>query len=367
MIMNPMQAAGSQQQLGQTFIDDELQGLINPSQGYNPSGNYAGSTTSGGYDYSGVSSGSVDQMINSIAGNGLFGSIFDNIGPIASTAGGLASVLNAYNRLGSIGDFANVSARQIGEDAFTRSQFKPFTVTTGMGSGIDVGATGDVAVGLTPQEQAIQQSMLTGAQQFTQQAMTPTAQREQEVFDRIRATQLAEEERQRLALEERLFNQGRLGVRTAMFGGTPEQLALAKAQEEAQARASLAAIQQAQAEQRQQAQLGTSMLGGAYVPEAQALNALQRGLLASQLAQRGQLYGTGLFGEASIAGLDALLGSGIGQAELMGRLGTGLLGGAMQGAGQGQGGIQSIISEIGGQVAPGIGSFLTDLIPGLGD
>lgn len=296
--------------------------------------------------------------------SGLFGSIFENIGPIASTAGGLASVLNAYNRLGSIGDFANVAAGQIGEDAFARSQFKPFTVTTGMGSGIDVGATGDVAVGLTPQEQAIQQSMLTGAQQFTQQAMTPTAQREQEVFDRIRATQLAEEERQRLALEERLFNQGRLGVRTSMFGGTPEQLALAKAQEEAQARASLAAIQQAQAEQAQQARLGTSMLGGAYVPEAQALNALQRGLLASQLAQRGQLYGTGLFGEASIAGLDALLASGIGQAELMGRLGTGLLGGAMQGAGQGQGGIQSIISEIGSQAAPQIGEFITGTLFG---
>ena len=30
---------------------DELQGLTSPSQGYNPSGNYAGSTTSGGYDY----------------------------------------------------------------------------------------------------------------------------------------------------------------------------------------------------------------------------------------------------------------------------------------------------------------------------
>ena len=298
---------------------------------------------------------------------GLFSSVLENLGPIASTAGGLGALTGAYDRLGDIGERALAGAGGIAEEAFTRSQFKPFTVTTGMGSGIDVGATGDVAVGLTPQEQAIQQSMLTGAQQFTQQAMTPTAQREQEVFDRIRATQLAEEERQRLALEERLANQGRLGVRTAMFGGTPEQLALAKAQEEAQARASLAAIQQAQAEQRQQAQLGTSMLGGAYVPEAQALNALQRGLLASQLAQRGQLYGTGLFGEASIAGLDALLGSGIGQAELMGRLGTGLLGGAMQGAGQGQGGIQSIISEIGGQVAPGIGSFLTDLIPGLGD
>ena len=106
------------------------------------------------------------------------------------------------------------------------------------------------------------------------------ATREQDIYNRIRATQEAEEERQRLALEERLANQGRLGVRTAMFGGTPEQLALAKAQEEAQARASLAAIQQAQAEQAQEARLGTQLLGAAYLPEAQAQNALQRGLLA---------------------------------------------------------------------------------------
>ena len=190
------------------------------------------------------------------------------------------------------------------------------------------------------------------------------ATREQDIYNRIRATQLAEEERQRLALEERLANQGRLGVRTAMFGGTPEQLALAKAQEEAQARASLAAIQQAQAEQAQEARLGTQLLGAAYLPEAQAQNALQRGLLASQLAQRGQLYGTGLFGEASIAGLDALLGSGIGQAELMGRLGTGLLGGAIQGSGQGQGGIMGILSDIGGQVAPQIGDFITGTLLG---
>ena len=374
---------------------------------------------------------------------GLFGGILNNLGPIASTAGGLASVLNAYNRLGSIGDFANVAAGQIGEEAFARSQFKPFTVTTGTGSSIGVGvpapgsfdqmgreariqqlmdtqgitreqamanqqasqmrgfdinndgvvtnqefaaarnagltgtgaaggATGGAFTGagpmigpniqttFSPAEQAISQGAFTGAQTLLGGVAGDQAAREQEIFDRIRATQLAEEERQRLALEERLASQGRLGVQTAMFGGTPEQLALAKAQEEAQARASLAAIQQAQAEQAQQARLGTQLLGAAYLPEAQAQNALQRGLLASQLAQRGQLYGTGLFGEASIAGLDALLGSGIGQAELMGRLGTGLLGGAIQGSGQGQGGIMGILSDIGGQVAPQIGDFITD-------
>ena len=56
--------------------------------------------------------------------------------------------------------------------------------------------------------------------------MTPTQAREQAVFDRIRATQRPDEERQRLALEERLLSQGRLGTSSATYGGgTPEQLA----------------------------------------------------------------------------------------------------------------------------------------------
>jgi len=370
---------------------------------------------------------------NPFGGNflgGLFGGLINNIVPIASTVGGLGALTGAYDRLGAIGERGLVGAGQIAEEAFARSQFKPFTVTTGTGSSVGVGIpapgsfpemgreariqqlmetqgitreqamanqqfsqmrgfdinndgvvtnqefaaarnaglTGTPAAGgaaggagggaftgagpmigpniqttFSPTEQAISTGAFTGAQTLLDAVTTDRATREQDIYNRIRATQEAEEERQRLALEERLANQGRLGVRTAMFGGTPEQLALAKAQEEAQARASLAAIQQAQAEQAQDARLGTQLLGAAYLPEAQAQNALQRGLLASQLAQRGQLYGTGLFGEASIAGLDALLGSGIGQAELMGRLGTSLLSGAMGGAGGGQGGIGDII------------------------
>ena len=362
---------------------------------------------------------------NPFGGNflgGLFGGLVNNIVPIASTVGGLGALTGAYDRLGSIGERGLVGAGQIAEEAFARSQFKPFTVTTGTGSSIGVGVpapgsfdqmgpeariqqlmdtqgltreqamanqqasqmrgfdinndgvvtnqefaaarnaglTGTPTGGgaftgagpmigpniqtvLSPEQQAISSGAFTDAQTLLGNVVQDRSAREQEIFDRIRATQEAEEERNRLALEERLFNQGRLGVRTSMFGGTPEQLALAKAQEEARNRASLLAIQQAQAEQAQDARLGTQLLGAAFVPEAQAQNALQRGLLASQLAQRGQLYGTGLFGEASIAGLDALLGSGIGQAELMGRIGTSLLSGAMGGAGGGQGGLGDII------------------------
>jgi hypothetical protein len=415
---------------------NELQGLVSPSQAYSPSGNYTGSTISQGVDYTGMSSGSVDQLINSIVGSnaitGMLGGIAENIVPIASGIGGAASLMGAYNRLGSIGERANIGAGLIGEEAFARSQFKPFTVTTGTGSSVGVGvpapgsfpqmgqeariqqlmdtqgltreqamqnqqfsqmrgfdinndgtvtnqefaaarnagltSTGGAGGGAftgagpmigpniqttySPLEQAISQGAFTGAQTLLGGVAGDQAAREQEIFDRIRATQFGEEERQRLALEERLASQGRLGVQTAMFGGTPEQLALAKAQEEAQARASLAAIQQAQAEQAQQAKLGTQLLGAAYLPEAQAQNALQRALVAADISQRGRQYGTGLFAESSIAGLDALLASGIGQAELMGRTGTGLLSGAIGGAGDGQGGLTEILGGLASEYGP---------------
>jgi len=309
----------------------------------------------------------------------------------------------------------------------------------------------------------------------------PTIGREAEVFERIRATQRPGEERQRLALEERLAAQGRLGTSSAAYGGaTPEQLAMATAQEEARNRASLSAIQQAQAERQQalgeaqafgslfgqqaglssqlqsqaqqraaqlsqlglsaeqvqsqlqseglgrataaagqtgqlaqlagalqaqqaglgaqyaglgstlagqqraldaarqqqalqaltagqgllggglgleqlQQQIGLGALGGAYVPQAQLLSALAPGQAAAAQAQQAQLYGTGLFGEATASGIDALLGAGLGQANLIGTAGAGLLGGA-SGAGSGETG-DGILGT-----GKGFSEFLDDVI-----
>jgi hypothetical protein len=81
-----------------------------------------------------------------------------------------------------------------------------------------------------------------------------------------------------------------------------------------------------------QEQRAAQALSSAYVPQAQALNALQATSLFPQLQQRGQLQGAGLFGEASMGGLEALLASGIGQANMMGQLGTGLLTGSLGGS-----------------------------------
>ena len=261
-------------------------------------------------------------------------------------AGGLLTG-KAYQRLGDIGEQARREAGDIAETGLEQTRFMPFTVTTGTGGALTTTPEGGLTVGLSPQEQAFQQQMFGGAGQFYQQAMQPTQAREQAVFERIREAQRPEEERQRLATEERLAAQGRLGLRTAQFGGAPEQFALAKAQEEARNQAMLSAMQQAQAEQMQQAQLGGQFMGASYTPQAQALNVLQAGMPAAQMAQRGQLTGAGLFGEAQMGGLEALLGSGLGQANLYGQLGTGLLSGLLtpQQVGMG-GGVTEIVNPL---------------------
>ena len=174
--------------------------------------------------------------------------------------------------------------------------------------------------GLAGQQAAAQQAFGLGGQ-FMGQAGMPMGAREQEVYDRIRATQLAEEERQRLALEERMFAQGRGGVRTAMFGGTPEQLALAQAQEEAQNRAALAAISQAQAEQQQQAALGAQFagLGSGLATQRQALEAAQqaRAMQALQGGMGLMAGGLGLEEAQQGIGLGALQGAYIPQAAML--------------------------------------------------
>jgi hypothetical protein len=250
------------------------------------------------------------------------------LGGLAQGIGGTAAVTGAYNRLGSIGEAAQQGALGIAQAGLDQTQFQPYGVTTTTGStfGYDP-VTEQLTLTSSDTEDLLQQQLFSDAKSMFTDAAGDTGEREQAVYERLRAAQRPEEERQRQALEERLQNQGRLGVRTSMFGGTPEQLALSKAQAEAQNTAMLRAMQQAQAEQAQQAALGQQMLGASYMPQAQLLQAMQGTELYPQLQQKGQLTGAGLFGEASMGGLEALLGAGLGQANLMGQLGTGLLSG----------------------------------------
>ena len=92
--------------------------------------------------------------------------------------------------------------------------------------------------------------------------LTSPEARQADIYEAIRATQTPEEERQRLATEERLLAQGRLGLSSAAYGGaSPELLAQETARQEAMARAGLSARQQALAEQQQEMATATGLTG----------------------------------------------------------------------------------------------------------
>ena len=278
---------------------------------------------------------------------------------LGGTGGQLIGAGMSISELNKITDIAQRSAEEqaaIGRQAQADTAFKPFTVSTGFG-GVQATPEGGYATtldptlsgqqqqlqaltggliggmgGVAPDVSGIQQQALGGVGGFLTGAMAPMAQREADVYERIRATQRPEEQRQQLALEERLAAQGRTGLRTAQFGGSPEQLALAQAQEEAKARASLGALGQAQAEQLQQMGLAESMFGlggraaglpqalqagqlgniGAamglqYMPEQQLLGTLTPALSIADLARTGQQLGAKTMSAAGISGLEDIL------------------------------------------------------------
>ncbi len=268
---------------------------------------------------------------------------------------GAAGVGTAYNKLESIGKQAKQEATTLANQIMPMTQFRPFTVTSATGGqfGVtpEIDAEGNVigsqaTMGVSPQEQALQGMLMDQSQQFLGQSAMPMGQREADVYERIRAVQSPEEERQRLMLEERLMNQGRLGVQTGMFGGTPEAFALNKAQAEARNQASLMAMQQAQAEQAQAQQMGLSALGGSYVPQAQLLNVQQASQLFPQMQQQAQLFGTGQFGETMMTGIEAQLIAEQARANLLGGIGSGLLSGLFSPVATSGGGVGNLVTSV---------------------
>ncbi len=207
-----------------------------------------------------------------------------------------------------LGSDARGQLQQLGQQVASDTQFRPFTVTTGLGT-TTTSPTGGINVGLTPEQQALQNQLLQQAQGLFGQVGTSPAEAQADIYEQIRATQRPEEQRQRLALEERLLSQGRLGLQSAAYGGSsPELLALETARQEAMNRANLGARQQAMAEQAQALTSASGLMGAGYTPQQAALDALKVGIYPAQMAQAGQLGGAELQSQLERSGLEAQLG-----------------------------------------------------------
>jgi hypothetical protein len=72
--------------------------------------------------------------------------------------------------------------------------------------------------------------------------------REQDIFDRLQTLREPGNEESRITLDQQLFNQGRSGLRTAQYGGSPEELALQKAIQNQRSADAVTAIEQGRLE-----------------------------------------------------------------------------------------------------------------------
>ncbi len=216
---------------------------------------------------------------------------------------------SAIDDVGNIGTQAVTTSQELGEQVADMAKFQPFTVTTGLG-GATTDATGGYSLQMSPEQQALQNQLLGQSQALFGQVGVDPSLAQADLYEQIRATQRPEEERQALALEERMLSQGRMGLSSSTYGGaSPELLALQTAREEAKNRASLSARQQALAEQQQALQLGTGMMTQGYIPQQQALAALGYGVDLAKLPLTGQTAGAEMFGQLGQTGLESQIGA----------------------------------------------------------
>jgi len=223
---------------------------------------------------------------------GLLGNIFSSEG-INTAIQGLSSLYALEEQQAQarqLGPTVAGQAQQLAQQAGQMAAFEPYTLTSTPGLG---------GVSLTPQgaqlttgeaQQALTQQALAGAQTALQGLLAPRSQREAEILAAIEAAREPQRERERLAEEQRLLSQGRIGTQSMMYGGmTPEEFQRRSLIEEQRGRDIIAAMTQAGTEQQQAQQLVSGLLGTAYTPQAQLINLLQAGVDPAKLAQSGRL------------------------------------------------------------------------------
>ncbi len=176
-------------------------------------------------------------------------------------------------------DYAN-KIGAAGADAASKAQFKPYTVTSGLG-GTSVTPEG-LSYNLSPQQQAITDSLMSQAQNMVSQDayVSPEG-----LFSTLQAMSDPVNARTRLAMENRLSAQGRLGTATAAYGGTPEQLAMEIAMQEQLAKnAWQSQIGAGQLTNQNLTNQGAA-LGTAYKPYDQMQGMMSQALSGQALAQ----------------------------------------------------------------------------------
>jgi hypothetical protein len=238
----------------------------------------------------------------------------------------------------------------LGTQAVEGSRFQPFSVTSSLG-GVQGTAEGGFGMALSPEQQAMQDRLFGMSGGFLDELGGDPLERQKALYEQLRAIQSPEEERQRLALEERLLGQGRLGLMTDRYGGTPEQFAQSLAQEQARNEAFYNAYGQSQADRQQAFGLASGLMGLGYMPQQELTKLVQTATPLAGFAQSGRETGATLQADIEKQALASYLESKGLSNEMAQSQAEGMLGGVLGAAG----------TAIGGPIGGAIGSALGGL------
>lgn len=258
------------------------------------------------------------------------------------------------------------AANRIAGNVGTASEFRPYSVTTGAGASDFSGA--GMTQTLDPQSQQLVDSL---RQQSSQQAGMLGGMSPEGLMQQMSALRAPEQARQQQQLDNRLAAQGRLGIQTDAYGGTPEQFAMQKAMQEQQSADALASLQGSRQLQGMDIQNLTGMLGASGMPQQQLTAAMQPGMTGMQLAQspamlQGQTIAN--LGQQQLQGIPASINSEalLRQAQMEGLINIlGLSGGGA--GGTGAGGNTSVLADsidkVGSSILGSVNSLFGDAVP----
>ena len=289
-------------------------------------------------------------------------SFWDFAKEAGAIAGGLAYGDLISRRGQGYADQMGELAGQLQSDA----AFKGYGVKTGLADS-SIGADGGLNLGVGPDSnmQAAAMSMMSGSNpydQYGQQAAAnamgmDTAAREQEIYNRAMAMQQPALDAQRAAGNAAEYAGGRGGVMGSQFGGSGEDAAMARAQAQAQNQAAFQSMGQAQQEMMNQAnmaqgfgqlgnqmgQLGLQQYNASFTPMQQQLAAIQVANQGGQMAQTGQLTGTGYASQLGLGGIQAAVNADKAASELYGNIIGSMLQGGNQSSSDGASGLWDTI------------------------
>lgn len=187
--------------------------------------------------------------------------LFESYLPTVAAGYGLYDQYDSLNdRLATTQDTLNTTEGLINDN----TAFTPYGVTGALGGASSTAEGMDYTLNATGQ--GIQDTMFSQGQQQLAASTANPLDRQNELYAAMNQAQDPERQRELARMNQELYNSGRSGMTSQMYGGTPEQLAYAKAVQEQQSANWLGAGSAAETQLQNQYTRGMGMMDQGYNP-----------------------------------------------------------------------------------------------------